>query len=205
MANTSETMSLLERVGAGDNEALGVLLDRDRQRLLRIVEFRMERVLRARVDPADVLQEACLDATRRVAEYVRNPKLSFFLWLRFLTLQKLAELRRRHLGAQARDAHREISLFTGPLPRATSAALAAQLLGKQTSPSQAAIREETRRRLEETLNALPPLDREILALRHFEQLSNAEVARVLDIQLSAASSRYVRALKRLKEVWQYAT
>jgi RNA polymerase sigma-70 factor, ECF subfamily len=202
MAKLSETSRLLELVASGNADALGSLLERDRERLLRIVDYRMDRHLRARVDPADVLQEVCVDATRRVGEYLRQPKMSFFLWLRYLTVQKMHEVHRRHFGVQSRDLGREVSIDRGLTPQATSVVLAAQLLGKQTSPSQAAIRAETRRRLEQKLNELDPLDREVLVLRHFEHLTNTEAARVLDITSSAASNRYVRALKRLKEAWQ---
>jgi RNA polymerase sigma-70 factor (ECF subfamily) len=126
--------------------------------------------------------------------------MPFFLWLRFITGQKLLELHRYHLGAQARDAGREVSLYRGSLPETTSAALAAQLLGHLTRPSEAAIRAETKVRLQEALNRMEPLEREVLALRHFEHLSNAETAQVLGIQESAASKRYLRALKRLKDI-----
>jgi len=198
----SQTEMLLQMVAEGDPHALGSLLQRERDRLLRIIEFRMNHQLRSRIDPADVMQEACIDATRRIGQYLKSPSMPFFLWLRFLTMQKLVQMHRRHIGAQGRDATREVSIFSGPTPQATSAVLAAQLLGKQTSPSQAAIRAETRRRLEAKLNELDDMDREVLALRHFEQLTNAEVARVLGIGESAASNRYVRALRRLKEAWQ---
>jgi RNA polymerase sigma-70 factor (ECF subfamily) len=126
--------------------------------------------------------------------------MPFFLWLRFLTSQKLLELHRHHLGAQARDAGREVSLHRGSLPGTSSAALAAQLLGHLTQPSQAAIRAEMKIRLQDALNSMDPLDREVLALRHFEHLSNAETAQTLGIGESAASKRYVRALRRLKEI-----
>lgn len=198
----SDTIRLLRLATCGDVDALGRLLERDRERLLRIVDFRMDRKLRSRLDPSDIVQEACVEATRRVGEYLAQSKTPFFLWLRYLTIQKMNELHRKHLGVQSRDLGREISIDRSLSPRATSAVLAAQLLGKQTSPSQAAMRAETRRRLEQKLNELEPLDREVLALRHFEHLTNAEVARVLGITGSAASNRYVRALKRLKETWQ---
>src|SRR6185503_18288624 len=139
-------------------------------------------------------------AARRLAEYLAEPRMPFGLWLRFITGQKVLELHRRHLGAAQRDAGREISLFHGAMPEASSACLANQLLGKMTGPLQAAMRAEMRVRLQEALNSLEPLDREVLALRHFEQLSNGETAQVLGISISGASSRYLRALKRLKEV-----
>jgi RNA polymerase sigma-70 factor (ECF subfamily) len=147
-----------------------------------------------------VLQETCLQAAQRLAQYLREPKMPFFLWLRFLTGQKLLELRRRHLGVEARDAGREVSLHHGAMPEASSACLAAQLLGKVTAPLQAAIRAEMKLRLQEALNQMDPLDREVLALRHFEQLNNAETAEALGLTPSGASSRYLRALKRLKDI-----
>jgi len=124
------------------------------------------------------------------------------LWLRFLAAQSLQILHRKHLGVMARDAGREISIHGGQMPQATSAALAAQLLGHDTRASEAAIRAERKLRLEQALNQMDPLDREVLVLRHFELLSNAEAAQVLNIQGPAASKRYVRALRRLKEILQ---
>jgi RNA polymerase sigma-70 factor (ECF subfamily) len=122
------------------------------------------------------------------------------LWLRFLTLQKLLELHRHHLGAQARDVGREVYLYQGALPETSSAALAAQLLGHLTQPSQAAIRAEMKIRLQDALNSMDAVDREVLALRHFEHLSNAETAQTLGIRTSAASKRYIRALKKLRAI-----
>jgi RNA polymerase sigma-70 factor (ECF subfamily) len=191
---------LLQRAAAGDAAALGELLEGQRKRLRRMVKLRLDPRLQGRVDPSDVLQEAYLEATQRLAEYVREPKMPFFLWLRFLTGQRLLQVRRRHLGTEARDAGREISLHQGAMPAASSASLAAQLLGKLTAPLQAAIRAEMKLRLQEALTSMEPLDREVLALRHFEQLSNSETAEVLGITPSGASSRYVRALKRLKDL-----
>jgi RNA polymerase sigma-70 factor (ECF subfamily) len=201
MANDpSETTDLLRRAGEGDTEAMGRLLEAHRKRLRRMVQLRLDPRLQGRIDASDVLQEAYLEATRRLAEYLREPGMPFYLWLRFLTGQKLLEVRRRHLGTQARDAAREISLHQGAMPEASSACLAAQLLGKMTAPLQAAIRAEMKVRLQEALNSMDPLDREVLALRHFEQLDNTETAQVLGITPSGASSRYLRALKRLKEI-----
>src|SRR4029077_2097859 len=126
--------------------------------------------------------------------------MPFFLWLRLVTGQKLALAHRKHLGVQARDAGREVSLYRGALPEATSAALAAQLIGKHTSPSQAAAKAELKIRLQDALNGMEEIDREVLALRHFEQMTNLEAARVLGISETAACNRYVRALERLKKI-----
>ncbi len=198
--NSSETDNLLHAAAQGDNERWGALLARHQERLRRMVALRLDHRLQGRIDPSDVIQEAYLEASRRLTDYLQKPTMAFFLWLRFLTGQKLLELHRYHLGAQARDAGREVSLYRGSLPETTSAALAAQLLGHLTRPSEAAMRAETKIRLQEALNRMEPLEREVLALRHFEHLSNAEAAQVLGIQESAASKRYIRALKRLKDI-----
>src|SRR5262249_29468736 len=135
-----------------------------------------------------------------LGSYVNQPDKPFFLWLRAVAGHKLADLHRHHLGAQARDARREVALCPGPLPGTTSAALAAQLVGHLSRPSEAAIRAERRIQLETALNAMDAIDREVLARRHFEQLTVSETAAALGIKPKAAGMRYVRALRRLKEI-----
>jgi RNA polymerase sigma-70 factor (ECF subfamily) len=193
------TRRLLE--SRSDPIALERALSEHRNRLRRMVALRLDRRLQGRVDPSDVIQEAYLEAARRLPEYVKEPKpMPVFLWLRFLTAQSLQIVHRKHLGVLARDAGREISIDAGRMPQATSAALAAQLLGHDTRASEAAIRAERKLRLEQALNHMDPLDREVLALRHFEQLSNFECARVLGLKETTATKRYIRALRKLKEV-----
>jgi RNA polymerase sigma-70 factor, ECF subfamily len=197
----SETSRLLAEAARGDQQAWGQLLQRYRDRLRRMIALRLDVRLQGRVDPSDVIQDGYLAASRRFADYAKDPAaMPFFLWLRFLVGQELQEQHRRHLGAQARDAGREVSRYRGAMPETTTAALAAQLMGKITSPSQAAVRAERKIRLQEALNSLDPIDREILVLRHYEQLSNGEAALVLGLDKSAASKRYARALVRLKEI-----
>jgi RNA polymerase sigma-70 factor (ECF subfamily) len=198
--NSDDSLKLIERARLGDREALNALLGRHRDRLRRMVEVRLDTRLQARIDASDVVQEAYLDVVARLDEYLRDPKLPLFLWLRLVVGERLLKLHRHHLGTQMRDAGREVSLYRGALPAASSAALAAQLLGKHTSPTQAVVRAERILRLQEALNTLDPMDREILSLRHFEELTAAEAARVLGIEESAAAKRYFRALKRLKEI-----
>ena len=198
--NSDTTEELLQSAAQGDKEKWGVLLKRHRSRLRRMVALRLDQRLQGRLDASDVIQEAYLEASARLPEYLQQPDMPFFLWLRFLTGQKMLELHRRHLGAHMRDAAREVSLYRGALPETSSAALAAQLLGHDTRPSEAAIRAERKIRLQEALNVMEPLDREVLALRHFEQLNNAEAAQALGLQESAASKRYIRALKKLKDI-----
>jgi RNA polymerase sigma-70 factor (ECF subfamily) len=198
--DADETARLLQQAAAGDQALWGQLLEQHRDRLRRLVALRLDRRLRGRVDASDVIQEAYLDAWRRLADYARAPDMPLFLWLRWLVGQRLQEQHRRHLGAQARAAGREDARFQGGLPEASSAVLAARLLGRLTSPSQAAVRAERKRLLQEALERMDPLDREVLALRHFEQLTNGEAARVLGLDKSAASKRYARALVRLKDI-----
>jgi RNA polymerase sigma-70 factor (ECF subfamily) len=198
--NSAQSVDLIERARAGDQEALNSLLARYRDRLCRMVEMRVDTRLHARLDASDVVRDAYVEVLSRLEEYMRDPKLPFFLWLRLVVGERLMKLHRHHLGTQMRDAGREVSLYLGALPAASSAAPAAQLLGKHTSPTEAIVRAERILRLQEALNALDPVDREILSLRHFEELTAAETARVLEIEEAAAAKRYFRALKRPKDV-----
>ena len=195
-----ETDLLADRLKAGDPAAVEELFARHRDRLRRMVDMRLDRRLQGRIDASDVVQEAHLEAAERLADYLKDPKLPPFLWLRLVVGERLTKLHRAHLGAQMRDAGREVSLFREALPAASSAALAAHLLGKHTSPTQAAVRAERLIRLQEAINALDPIDREILSLRHFEELTRAEAAQALGIEEAAAAKRYVRAMKRLRDL-----
>jgi RNA polymerase sigma-70 factor, ECF subfamily len=198
--DSSRTEHLLRQASEGDSKSWGRLVGRHQERLHRMVAFRLDQRLRGRIDPSDVIQETYLEAWQHLAEYVRQPAMPFFLWLRAIAGNKLRELHRHHLGTRMRDAAREVCLHHGTLPETTSAALAAQLLGQATRPSEAAIRAEIKVRLQEALNSMDAIDREVLALRHFEHLSPAETAQILGIKEKAAGMRYVRALKRLKEI-----
>lgn len=200
MSESSDDRCLVDRVRSGDLEAAGDALVRHRARLKRMIEARLDRRIVGRVDPSDVLQDGFVDAVVKLPAYVADPKLPLFLWLRLIIGERLAKVHRRHLGAEARDVRREVSLYSRPMPNASSTALAAHLLGRLTSPSHAALRAERLVRLQEALNALDPLDREIICLRHFEELTAAEAAQVLEIREAAAAKRYVRALRRLKDV-----
>ena len=200
MGESEGDAGLLRDAAAGEEGAMRELFSRHRDRLKRMVHLRLSRRLAGRVDDSDVLQEAYLEVARRLDEYTREPSLPFFLWLRQMTALKLAEVHRRHLGTQLRDVDREVTLHRGGLPLADSVSLAAQLLGTLTTPSQAAIKAETRLLVQEALNGMEPIDREVLALKHFEQLSTAEIATVLGLSKAGAGSRYLRAIKRLREI-----
>ena len=193
-----EIAGLVARLQSGDQAALGELFDCHRGKLRRMVELRLDHRLAGRVSASDVLQEAYLDALKRVEHYFAKPGQPFFGWLRLVVGQRIADVHREHLAGK-RDAGREIGMNRGG-QGADSACLAAVLLGNLSSPSQAAQRNETFAMLEEALRQMDELDREVLALRHFEELSNTETADILGIQPAAASKRYVRALARLKEI-----
>jgi RNA polymerase sigma-70 factor, ECF subfamily len=200
--NMRDDNDLLLRLEGGDERALTELFTRHRERLRRMIRLRLDRRLRGRIDSSDVLQDAYLEVARRAGEYFAQATMPPFLWLRFLTGQTLQALHRHHLKVQMRDAGHEVSFRHRATPQANSASLAEMLLGRLTSPTRAARRAEMQLKLQEMLNGMEPLDREVLALRHFEELSNGEVAQVLGLSKTAASNRYMRALGRLKEMLQ---
>ena len=198
--SANESASLLDRLKDGDDHALATLFARHRDRLLRMVEFRLDGRLRGRVEAEDVVQEAYLDAAKRMHHFGEDTSTSFFIWLRMIVTQTLIDIHRRHLGAQMRDAAREMGARKASFSQTTSFSLAASLLGRFTSPTLAARRAEMAEQLRAALEDMDPIDREVLALRHFEELTNSEVAEELEIQQKAASIRYVRALRRLKDL-----
>jgi RNA polymerase sigma-70 factor (ECF subfamily) len=189
----------LARLLAGDEGTFTQCFAELRSRLVRMVHFRLDPRLRGRIDAEDVLQEVFVDAVRRRDAFRTSQPMTFFVWLRLIVGQTLIDLHRKHIGAAMRDAGRERSLGAGISPN-TSQSLSFHLLGKLSSPSQAAMRAELSVSLSQALEEMNETDREILALRHFEELSNKEVAEVLGIERKAASIRYIRALERLKKV-----
>jgi RNA polymerase sigma-70 factor, ECF subfamily len=199
-SNPSELDDLLRRASAGDEQAMATLFDRYRRRLKQMIRLRLDRRLRGRVDPSDVLQDAFIDLNEQFPAYLARPEMPFFLWLRLVTGQRLMRVHRQHLGAAMRDAGREVSLFKGTFPEASSVSLAEELFGRFTSASQALVRAERQLQLQTALNGMDEIDREIIALRHFEELTNGEAATVLGLSKAAASNRYVRAMTRLQAI-----
>jgi RNA polymerase sigma-70 factor, ECF subfamily len=193
-----DIVGMLDSLRRGDAQALAPAFSHYRDRLRRMVEFRLDDRLRGRVSTSDVLQEAYIDALQRLPHYRAAEDVPFFIWLRTVTVQRLIDVHRQHLGAKARDAAREVPLGHGGGIEASSEKMA-EFMGDLTSPSQAADRGEAIARVRAALDGLEPADREVLALRHFEELSNREVAALLGIQPAAASKRYVRAIGRLKD------
>jgi RNA polymerase sigma-70 factor (ECF subfamily) len=197
---TGEDDELLRLAAAGDGPSWQALVGRSRDRLRRVVAFRPDPRLRGRVDPSDVLQEAYLEAWRDLGSYLDRPEIPFFLWLRGIAGNTLRELHRHHLGAHRRDPRREVPIRGGAPAETTATALAAQLLGDLTRASEEAARRELKHRLQQAIDAMDPLDREVLAPRHFEQLLPGETGRVLGITDGAAGKRYLRAVRRLKAI-----
>jgi RNA polymerase sigma-70 factor (ECF subfamily) len=195
--DSAETGELLDLVCAGDRTAFERLLALHRPYLRRVIELRLDRHLRARLDPSDVVQEAQLEAYRRLPDYAARRPMTFRLWLRKTAQERLLMLRRFHLGATRRDAAREVSL-----PDDSSPQLARQLLAAGPTPSQECARRERARQVREAVARLPAADREILVLRNLEGLSNAEVAELLRVDPATASRGYGRALLCLREVLQ---
>lgn len=197
---TSESANLVNRILRGDREALAELFSIYRPRLWRMVNFRLHPQLLGRIDADDVLQDAWLKAVDRISYFLRDASHSSFIWFRMIVNQTLIELHRRHLGAEKRSAAREHSIHGGWGGDATSSSLAFHLLGQFASPSSVAVRAELAKQVDAALQSMNEIDREVLALRHFEELTNSETAKVLKMSEQAASIRYVRALARLKQV-----
>lgn len=195
-------MSAPERRGEGhpweEATALGSMLESYRPRLQRMVSLRLDPRVRRRVDSSDILQEAFVDVTRRLGEYRPDAGLSFFVWVRLVTGQKLVDLHRQHLGAEKRDVRREI-FPAAPVP-ASSISLARAIVDHSPTPAQRLVRGEQQERLRAALDGMEESDREILMLRHFERLSNEECAEILGLTPSGAKQRHMRAALRLREV-----
>jgi RNA polymerase sigma-70 factor (ECF subfamily) len=186
------------------DEALARYFEAVKPRLKQIVKFRLDHRLGGRVSNSDVIQETYVRAAKRIGSFLEKEDMPFFVWLRLEVKQKLQEIHRYHFGAEKRDARKEANLRQSNESGKTSMALAAHLVAQMTSPSRVVQRDEQFSYLRTALDEMNDLDREVIALRHFEELSNVETAKILDIETAAASKRYIRALKRLKEIMESA-
>jgi len=193
----SEIVSLLRRAKNGDENALGELFSQYKSQLRKMIAFRMDQNLKGRVDPSDVLQEAYLDLAKRLPEF-EGKGVSFFVWLRLVTRESLINVHRRHLDVQKRDPRKEVSLHQRET-NGTSISLAAHLMGNQTSIVGKAIRSEQKTHLMAVLDEMDVTDREIIALRIFEGLTNGEASAVLGLTKQTTSKRFIRAIERLKD------
>lgn len=193
---------LVNRIVRGDQQALSEMFATYRPSLWRMVNFRLHPQLQGRIDVDDVLQEAWLKAVSQMENFITDASRSCFVWFRMIVSQTLVDLHRRHLGAAKRSAAKEFSIDRGWSAESTSYSIAFHLAGSATSPSNAAIKMEMSKQLDAALQGMSEIDREVLALRHFEELSNSETAQILEMSEQAASARYMRALARLKQVLQ---
>jgi len=190
----------VQKIIRGDRDALGELFAIYRPRLWRMVTFRLHPGLQGRIDADDVLQDAWLRAVDRIDHFYKDAGSSSFLWFRSVVIQTMLDLHRFHLGAQKRASSRELSIESVWSSGSTSSCLAFHLSDSARSPSSNASHAELTKQLDSVLLGMNEVDREILALRHFEALSNSEVARLLNLTEQAASVRYIRALGRLKQI-----
>jgi RNA polymerase sigma-70 factor, ECF subfamily len=195
-----DTEDLVDRAARGDDCARQALLIRYYERLIRMATVRLDRRLAPRVDPDDVVQEALLEASQDLSDYLRDRPLPFHAWLRQYVGQRISKLHRHHLGAQRRSVRRE-EAGDWHLPEESTVLLAERLLDRQSSPSRRIQREELRQRIQAALARLGERDREVVVLRHLEQLSTAETAEVLGITEAAVKKRHLRALERLRALW----
>jgi RNA polymerase sigma-70 factor, ECF subfamily len=200
--NSPETQELLDQAQRGDKGAVNQLLDQHREPVRRLIGLRLDPAIAARVDASDVVQEVLLEASRRLSDYLRNPVMPFHLWLRHLAKDHLIDAHRRHRQAQKRGVDREQPIVPAAFAQHSSFDLAAQFMDPELTPASAAIQQEMERRLHTAVAALEDDDREIILMRHFEQLSNQEVAAELGLTEAAASMRHLRAIRRLREMLQ---
>jgi RNA polymerase sigma-70 factor (ECF subfamily) len=202
LPNPPETEELLAQARSGDGQAAERLLADQRPRIRRMIELRLDPAIAARVDASDVVQEVLMEASRRLDAYLREPGMPFHLWLRQIAKDRLIDAHRRHRQAQRRGVDREQPLVPAGLKDHSSFELAAQFLDPELTPASAAMKQELERRLHAAIAELSDDDREIILLRHFEQLSNQDVAALHEVTEAAASMRHLRALRRLKELLQ---
>jgi RNA polymerase sigma-70 factor (ECF subfamily) len=200
MSELPETQNLLDQARQGEAEAVERLLTAHREPLRRMIDLRLDPALAARVDASDVVQDVLLEAHRRLTDYLRNPIMPFRLWLRHIAKDHIIDAHRRHRQAQRRSLDREQPLVPARLADHSSFELAGQLLDQELTPASAAIRHELQRRLDAAIATLDDDDREIILMRHGEQLSNQEVALALELSEAAASMRYLRAVRRLRAI-----
>jgi RNA polymerase sigma-70 factor, ECF subfamily len=192
------TQELLDRVQKGEPSAVEQLLDVHREPLRHMIGLRLDPALAARLDASDIVQDVLLEAHRRLSDYLRNPAMPFHLWLRHIAKDHVIDAHRRHRQAQRRSLDREQPIVPAVLADHSSYELAGQILDQEPTPASAAIRQELQRRLDTAIAALDDDDREVILMRHGEQLSNQEVAAALGLTEAAASMRYLRAVRRLR-------
>ena len=194
------TQELLMGVKAGDDDAVNGLLDRHREAVRRLVQMRLDRKIRQRVGVSDVVQDVLISAHRRLQDYLKSPAMPFHLWIRQITKDRIIDAHRRHRVSAKRSVDREQPAHVPANMDHSSLAIANQLVDGEITPMAAATQRELASRVEQTITELPEQDRDILLMRHYEFLSNQEVAEALGLSQPAASMRYLRAIRRMREL-----
>lgn len=198
--NHDRTDELLADAKRGDTDAVDQLLDRHRKALRRMIEMRLDQRVTRRVDVSDVLQDVLIEASRRLQSYLDHPPMAFHLWIRQIARDRIIDAHRRHAVSAKRSVEREMSLTAPAKLDQSSVELAGQLRDGDLTPAAAATQREIALQLEQAIHQLRDQDREIILMRHYEQLSNLEVAQALGLTEPATSMRYLRALRRLREL-----
>lgn len=202
--NGDQTNALLVAAKLGDDEAVGQLLDRHRASVRRLVELRLDRKVQRRVDVSDVVQEVMFEASGRLDRYLQDPAMAFHLWIRQIAWDRIIDTYRRHRVSAKRNMDREQPMSVPMGGDQSSIQLIAQLRDPAMTPATAATQAELSRNVEAAIHRLADQDREVILMRHFEHLSNLEIAEVLGLNPPAASMRYLRALRRLRQLLQDA-
>ena len=195
--NTDKTEELLAGARQGDDVAVNGLMDRHRNAIERMVQMRLDQKIRRRVDVSDVVQDVLIEANRRLAAYLENPAMPFHLWLRHIAKDRIIDAHRRHRGSAKRSVDREQPLVVPGNDRSTIQ-LVAQLCDPELTPAARATQAEMVRHVEQAISQLADQDGEIIVMRHYEHLSNQEVAIALELSEQAASMRWLRAVRRLR-------
>ena len=197
---SEQTQQLIDGARAGDDEAAGRLLDRHREALHRMIALRLDRKIQQRVDASDIVQEVMIEANRRLRTYLDNPVMPFHLWLRQMAKDRIIDAHRRHRGSVKRSVDREQAMAVRAGIDRSTMELAAQLCDPEMTPAAAATMQELQRRFRAALETMEERDQEIVLMRHFEQLSNQDVAAALKLTEPAASMRYLRAIRKLQKL-----
>jgi len=195
-----QTQDLLKDVENGDPSAVNRLLDRHREAVRRMVQMRLDQAVARRVDASDVVQDVLLEASQRLSDYIRSPSMPFHLWLRQLAKDRIIDMHRRHRAAQRRSVDREQNISSFASDDQSAADLTALLRDAELTPAASALRKEMEERFVLALDQLDESEREIVIMRHFEHLGNGEVAEALGLSAPAAGMRYLRAIRRLREL-----
>jgi RNA polymerase sigma-70 factor (ECF subfamily) len=198
--DAEKTQDLLAGAKGGDADAVNRLMDRHRDSLRRMVQLRLDQRIQRRIDISDVVQDVLVEANRRLQDYLKTPAMPFHLWLRQIAQDRIIDAHRRHRASAKRSVDRERPLAVPAADDHSTIELVAQLMDRQLTPATAATQQELARLVEAAIASLPDQDCEIIIMRHYEQLSNQEIAQALSLTEPAASMRYLRAIRKLKEL-----